>query len=93
MKNMNTPSRVWITSVVKPGSICTVTFCCLSRRIIDSTGPPPCTAPRATSKTNWVKNPSTRVASVAIIATAPLKNVLNITPKLVTSSICTQMPR
>ena len=40
-----------------------------------------------------LKKPTTSAPSVAIIATGPLRNVLNITPKLVTSSICSQMPR
>ena len=37
-----------------------------------------------------MKNPSTSAARLAIIATAPLKNVLNMTPKLVTNNICAQ---
>ncbi len=42
---------------------------------------------------NWPKKPSTIAEMEAINATGPERNVLNVTPKPVTSSICNQMLR
>ena len=39
------------------------------------------------------QRPPTSEPSVAIRATGALKNVLNITPMPITSTICSQMPR
>ena len=43
--------------------------------------------------TSSAKNPITMQPNVATIATAPLKNVLNMTPMPITNSICIQMPK
>ena len=40
-----------------------------------------------------LKKPPTSAPSVANMATGPLRNVLNITPRAITNSICSQMPK
>ena len=68
-------------------------FCCLTMRMSDSNGPPPCVMPLARSEISCVNSPMTSTATVASIATGPLRNVLNITLKLITNTIVSQMPK
>ena len=61
-------------------------------RLSASVGPPPSILPEANSTMKTRKRPAAAVPTVVIRATGPLRNVLNITPRPITKTICSQMP-
>ena len=86
-------SSILIMLVRSPVASSEVMFCWVIMRSSDSKGPPPIILPEASSLRKSPQKPATIAASVATSATGPLRNVLNMTPRAITNTICSQMPK
>ena len=82
-----------IAVVRSPGGKSDVMFCWVTMRSMDSERPAADQLARGQLGQEADEDAPTNAASVATNATGPLKNVLNITPMPITSTICSQMPR
>ena len=91
----STTASIILADVVRrPGSSAVIRFCWVTMRMADFDRPAAISLARghlAHEFAETCRRPPSR--SVAIRATGPLRNVLNITPMPITSIICSQMPR